>query len=115
MLTNRIVSVKKKISNNVYYRDLGMFQFLANLNERNMKKCKVCGEKTDVNFNIDLKKTPICEECATAIFLQQANWYAEQQRKKIKTQDVISQAKHPLHNRQKFNRRGNCGEFLPLV
>ena len=65
-----------------------MFQFLTDLNERNMKKCKVCGEKTDVIFNIDFKKTPICEECATAIFLQQAKWYAEQQRKKLNIPDV---------------------------
>jgi len=53
-----------------------------------MKKCKVCGEKTDVIFNIDFIKTPICEECATAIFLQQAKWYAEQQRKKLNIPDV---------------------------
>ena len=39
-------------------------------------KCKVCGEKTNVVFNIDFTATPICEGCATAIFLQQANWYA---------------------------------------
>jgi len=41
------------------------------------KKCKVCGSKTKVVFNIDFKATPICEPCATAIFLQQANWYAK--------------------------------------
>jgi beta-glucanase (GH16 family) len=42
-----------------------------------MKNCKVCGDKTEVVFNIDFKATPICENCATAIFLQQAKWYAE--------------------------------------
>lgn len=41
-----------------------------------MKNCKVCGEKTNVVFNIGFKATPICEGCANAIFLQQANWYA---------------------------------------
>jgi hypothetical protein len=46
-----------------------------------MKKCKVCGDKTKVVFNIGFKKTPICEECATNIFLQQAIWYSEQAKK----------------------------------
>lgn len=43
-----------------------------------MKKCKVCGDPTDVSFNIGFKKTPICENCAISIFLQQAKWYTEQ-------------------------------------
>ena len=84
-----------------------------------MKKCKLCDEKTDVSFNIDFKKTPICEECATAIFLQQANWYAEQQKKKLNIPDVIQRSEqvcnHPLHNRQKANVCGNCGKQLPLI
>ena len=42
-----------------------------------MKKCKVCGEKTEVVFNINFKATPICESCATSIFLQQAQWYGK--------------------------------------
>jgi hypothetical protein len=42
-----------------------------------MKKCKVCGAKTKVVFNINFKATPICEGCATSIFLQQAKWYAD--------------------------------------
>lgn len=37
-----------------------------------MKKCKVWGSKTDVVFNIDFRATPICEDYATAIFIQQA-------------------------------------------
>lgn len=41
-----------------------------------MPKCKVCAVKTEVVFNINLKKVAICEACATAIFLQQARWYA---------------------------------------
>jgi len=36
-----------------------------------MKKCKVCGEKTQVIFNINFKATPICESCARAITMQQ--------------------------------------------
>lgn len=42
-----------------------------------MKKCKVCGEKTEVIFNINFKATPICESCATSIFLQQAQQYGK--------------------------------------
>lgn len=43
-----------------------------------MKKCKVCGTPTAVVFNIDFKAKPICEDCATSIFLQQASWYGKQ-------------------------------------
>ena len=43
-----------------------------------MKKCKVCGALTDTVFNIKLKATPICEDCASSIFLQQATWYTQQ-------------------------------------
>lgn len=50
-----------------------------------MKKCKVCGNKTDVVFNIDFRATPICEDCATSIFIQQASWYVNERVKKIKT------------------------------
>ena len=39
------------------------------------KFCKVCERKTEVGFNIDFKLVPICESCASAIFIQQANWY----------------------------------------
>ena len=55
-----------------------------------MKKCKVCGDKTEVVFNIDFKATPICEGCASAIFLQQAKWYAETQGQKLPIHNVIS-------------------------
>ena len=61
-----------------------------------MKKCKVCGDKTEVVFNIDFKALPICEECATAIFLQQAKWYAETQGQKLPIHIVISSFCH--HN-----------------
>ena len=43
-----------------------------------MKKCKVCNMPTRVLFNIDSKVVPICQECATAIFLEQAVWYSKQ-------------------------------------
>lgn len=41
------------------------------------KKCKICKIETPVVFNIDFKATPICEHCATSIFLQQAIWYTK--------------------------------------
>ena len=43
-----------------------------------MKKCKFFGTPTNVVFNINFKAKPICEDCATSIFLQQAKWYGEQ-------------------------------------
>lgn len=43
-----------------------------------MKKCKLCGTPTAVVFNINLKAKPICEDCATSIFVQQAHWYSQQ-------------------------------------
>lgn len=45
-----------------------------------MKKCKLCGEKTDVCFNVSLKLVPICESCASTITLQQVVWYRDQHR-----------------------------------
>ena len=43
-----------------------------------MKKCKICDTETDTGFNINLKLTPICEKCARAIFIQQAQFYNQQ-------------------------------------
>ena len=34
-------------------------------------KCKVCGNATNVIFNINFKKVYICESCANMITLQQ--------------------------------------------
>lgn len=56
-----------------------------------MKKCKVCGDKTECHFNINFKATPICEGCATSIFLQQAKWYADQSYPQPKNNDTNSQ------------------------
>ena len=43
-----------------------------------MKKCKICGSKTDIGFNIKFKLVNICEDCAKSIFIQQATWYVNQ-------------------------------------
>jgi len=61
-----------------------------------MKKCKVCGDKTEVVFNIDFKATPICEGCATAIFLQQAKWYTEKQGQKLPTDKDVNERNKQL-------------------
>lgn len=53
-----------------------------------MKKCKICGDKTTVIFGIDFKAVPICEGCATSIFLQQAKWYAESKTSVTKKQRI---------------------------
>ena len=37
--------------------------------------CRLCGEKTNTNFEIRMSQTTICEDCANAVFLQQALWY----------------------------------------
>lgn len=42
-----------------------------------MKKCKICDTQTNTGFNINFELVPICESCATAIFLQQAQYYAQ--------------------------------------
>lgn len=42
-----------------------------------MEKCKLCDEITGNVFNIDFEAVPICEDCATAIFMQQAQWYSK--------------------------------------
>lgn len=60
-----------------------------------MKECKVCGAKTEVKFNIEFNATPICERCATAIFLQQARWYAQQEpREPVTYVAVIAETVH---------------------
>ena len=41
---------------------------------KNQKKCKLCGDPTDVGFNIKLKLVPVCEPCADSITLQQISY-----------------------------------------
>jgi hypothetical protein len=50
-----------------------------------MKNCKICDDKTEVGFNINFEMIPICEKCATTIFLQQAKWYTQH---KCKTKQI---------------------------
>ena len=52
-----------------------------------MKKCRICDNDTENIFNIEFKATPICENCATSLFLQQAKWYTENKGQNL-----------PLHN-----------------
>lgn len=43
-----------------------------------MKKCKICKRTTSTVFNINFEAVCICEDCARAIFIQQAMWYNKQ-------------------------------------
>lgn len=56
-----------------------------------MKPCKICNELTDIVFNVNFEATPICEDCAQRIFIQQAMWYVKEKevskaRKAVKKQ-----------------------------
>jgi hypothetical protein len=51
-----------------------------------MKPCKICGDLTETVFNVNFEATPICEDCAQRIFIQQAMWY-------IKEKDVTKARK----------------------
>jgi hypothetical protein len=62
-----------------------------------MKKCKVCGDKTKNGFNIDLKRTPICESCANSIMLQQSKWLVDNYR------EIEFVSTHPLNEINKKN------------
>ena len=42
-----------------------------------MSKCKICNTETEVQFNVKRELIPVCKKCATAIFLQQAKFYAQ--------------------------------------
>ena len=53
-----------------------------------MKKCKICGDKTTTVFGIRFKAVPVCESCATSIFLQQAKWYTEPKTSDTKKQKI---------------------------
>lgn len=37
-----------------------------------MKECRLCGDPTEVVFNIRLHRVPVCERCACSITMQQA-------------------------------------------
>lgn len=42
--------------------------------------CEICKKLTNNLFNIQLTATPICENCANAIFIQQATWYVQNEK-----------------------------------
>jgi len=43
--------------------------------EQQTGTCKICEAKTDMVFNINSILTSICMDCASSIFIQQANWF----------------------------------------
>lgn len=52
-----------------------------------MSPCKICGEQTNTIYNINFSAVHICNDCGRSIFLQQAQWYAEEELKKNKSGD----------------------------
>ena len=53
-------------------------------------KCKICKAPTESSFNLNFDLVPICEWCASKIFLQQAQWYVKESdvnKAKIKIKD----------------------------
>jgi hypothetical protein len=51
---------------------------MAKKKKEELPTCRVClDEKTNVAFNIRFNAVPICESCASAIFIQQALYYHE--------------------------------------
>jgi ribosome-binding protein aMBF1 (putative translation factor) len=39
-----------------------------------MEKCKICGNNTNSIVNINFKKIPLCNSCASCIMIQQAQY-----------------------------------------
>lgn len=48
------------------------------------KDCKVCGDKTNNLFNINLSAEPICEKCVVSIIKQQLEWLIDNSQPKKK-------------------------------
>lgn len=46
--------------------------------QNKFQPCRLCSIPTPVVVNINFKAVPVCEGCCTSIFLQQAQWYAQQ-------------------------------------
>lgn len=91
-----------------------------------MKNCKVCGEKTNTVFNINLTATPICESCGASIFLQQAQWYTQQQKvpaiannlQKVLVEIVTSKTKnYPTPHGLRYEAKGayRQGKYIVVV
>jgi hypothetical protein len=41
------------------------------------EECRLCDRPTTNIFNIGFSAVRICEQCAEAIFIQQAQWYVK--------------------------------------
>lgn len=46
--------------------------------QNKFQPCRLCGTATPAVINIKFKAVPICEGCCAAVFIQQAQWYTEQ-------------------------------------
>lgn len=76
-----------------------------------IEKCKICGEPTKVIFNINFEAIPICENCATRIFLQQAQWYTKftfeeifrkEKELKIRSKEVEMQSRPAINSKESW-------------
>lgn len=47
------------------------------------KPCKLCGVKTLWIVNINFKAVPVCHNCSRAVFIQVAQWYAENDKTEV--------------------------------
>jgi hypothetical protein len=43
----------------------------------NVGPCKICDKWVSTFFNVNFHRVPICEDCATAITIQQIKWWAK--------------------------------------
>jgi len=48
------------------------------MSQNKFQPCRLCGTSTPAVVNINFKAVPICESCCGAIFIQQAQWYVQQ-------------------------------------
>lgn len=63
-----------------------------------MKICKLCGDKTNNKFNINLSPVPICEICACDIAFQQLESLIINSKKLEK---YVQKVEHPKINKLK--------------
>lgn len=59
-------------------------------------KCKICNKQTEVVYIINTYEIPVCENCSSEIFIQQARKYAEKGSIFNKPKTIVSKPKkHP--------------------
>lgn len=54
-----------------------------------MKLCSICSKEAKADFNIELKRTPICESCANSITWQQMESLIREKNANISYQELV--------------------------